>query len=89
MGCTMLYEYGKRPGDFFEAFLFFFLRLLYFWVKLLAGIPLTTERVKLNYTRDVLKNKRNRVKLRARCPQKQKESSEITRAMPQETEGIK
>ena len=27
----MLYEYGKRTRDFFEAFLFFKLSLLYFW----------------------------------------------------------
>ena len=28
----MLYEYGKRTRDFFEAFLFFFkFSLLYFW----------------------------------------------------------
>ena len=29
---TMLYEYGKRMRDFFEAFLFFLkFSLLYFW----------------------------------------------------------
>ena len=74
MGCTMLYEYGKRTRDFFEAFLFFFFTFALFLGEITRG--------------DTTDYRKSQVKLHARCPQKQKESSEITRAMPSKTKGI-
>ena len=52
-------------------------------------MPLTTEGIMWNYTRDATDYRRNQTKLRARRHWLQKKSSEIKRVMPLTTAGIK